>query len=125
MYRIVRWTFALSKYFRTLGTALASRPSEAIGLGLCGIALLGYTQLGVVDAEDGLSDELDGLAGDFLLIRIFAGAQLALDQDRIALLEGAGEFGPCEATIEERSAGSIITFKSGAAVPETSCSVKL
>jgi hypothetical protein len=32
-----------------------------------------------------LSDELDGLTGDFLLIRIFAGAQLALDQDRIAL----------------------------------------
>jgi hypothetical protein len=56
-----------------------------LGLGLCGIALLGYTELGVVDAEDGLSDDLDGLAGDFLLIRIFAGAQLALNQDRIAL----------------------------------------
>lgn len=33
------------------------------------------------------TDELDGLAGDFLLMRIFTGAQLALNQDRIALLE--------------------------------------
>jgi hypothetical protein len=69
-----------------------------LGLGLRGIALLGYTELGVVDAEDGVSDDLDCLPSDFLLICIFAGAQLALDQDRIALLEGAGELGevaPC------------------------------
>ena len=62
-------------------------PSWPLGLGLSGIALLGYTELGVVDAEDGLSDDLDSLAGDFLLIRIFAGAQLALNQDRITFLE--------------------------------------
>src|SRR3984885_1180652 len=73
-------------------------PRRPLGLRLCGVALLGYTELGVVDAEDGLSDELDCLAGDFLLIRVFAGALLALNQDRIALLEGAGELGevaPC------------------------------
>jgi hypothetical protein len=73
--------------------ARASRPWRPLGLGLRGIALLGYTELGVVDAEDGLSDDLDCLAGDFLLIRIFAGAQLALNQDRIALFEGAGKLG--------------------------------
>jgi hypothetical protein len=52
-------------------------PSGPLGLGLCGIALLGDTDLGVADAEDGLSDDLNCLAGDFLLIRIFAGAQFA------------------------------------------------
>ena len=83
---------------QSVRAAFSSRPRRPLGLGLCGIALLGYTQFGVVDAEDRLSYELDGLAGDFLLIRIFAGAQLALDQDRIALLEGAGELreiAPC------------------------------
>src|ERR1700733_12335549 len=73
-------------------------PSWPLGLGLRGVALLGYTQLGVVDAEDGLSDDLDCLAGDFLLIRIFAGAQLALNQDWISLFVGTGELGevaPC------------------------------
>jgi hypothetical protein len=83
---------------QSVRAARASRPWRPLGLGLCGVALLGYTQLGVVDAEDGLSDELDGLACDFLLIRIFAGAQFALNQNRIALFEGAGELGevaPC------------------------------
>ena len=32
--------------------------------------------LGIADAEYGLSDELDGLAGEFLLIRIFSVADV-------------------------------------------------
>jgi hypothetical protein len=71
---------------QSVRAAFSSRPRRPLGLGLCGVALLGYTQLGVVDAEDGLSDDLDCLAGDFLLIRVFAGAQFALNQDRVALL---------------------------------------
>jgi hypothetical protein len=83
---------------QSVRAAFSSRPRRPLGVGLCGVALFGYTQFGVVDAEDGLSNEFDRLAGDFLLIRVFAGAQLALNQDRIALFEGAGEFGevaPC------------------------------
>jgi hypothetical protein len=37
----------------------APRAVRALGLGLGGVALLGYTDLGVVDAEDGLSGDLD------------------------------------------------------------------
>jgi hypothetical protein len=64
-----------------------------LSFGLCGVALLGLSEFAVVDAEDGLSDDLEGLTGDLLLIRVFAGAKLPLDQDRLALLEGAGELG--------------------------------
>ena len=83
---------------QSVRAAFSSRPRRPLGLGLCDVTLLGYTQLDVVDAEDGLSDEFDGLASDFLLIRVFAGAQFALNQDRVALFEGAGELGevaPC------------------------------
>jgi hypothetical protein len=59
---------------------------RALSLGLCGTALLGYSEFGVVDAQGGLGSEFDGPACDLLLIRVFAGAELALDQDRIALL---------------------------------------
>jgi hypothetical protein len=51
----------------------AQPPIGPLGLGLRGVALLGYTEVGVVDAEDGLSDDLDGLAGDFLLIKQISG----------------------------------------------------
>jgi hypothetical protein len=63
-----------------------TRASRPLGLGLRGIAMVSYTELGVVDAENVLSDDFDGLAGDFLLIRIFTGAQFARHQDRIVLL---------------------------------------
>ena len=77
MNSVKRWCH----FLQSVRAAFSSRPRRPLGLGICGVDLVGYTQLGVVDAEDGLSDELDGLTRDFLLIRIFAGAQFALNQD--------------------------------------------
>jgi hypothetical protein len=73
-------------------------------------ALLGYTQLGVVNARDGLSDDLDRLAGDFLLVRIFA-VQLTLDKDVVAQAIFARRFRVSNAvrSTNSKSDGSIRT----------------
>ena len=53
-----------------------SLPWRPLGLGLLGYTDSATPILGVVDAEYDLSDELDSLADDFLLIPIFTVAHV-------------------------------------------------
>jgi hypothetical protein len=68
-------------------------PAWLVSLFFGGIALLGDSEFVVVDAKNGLGNDLDGLAGDALVVGIFPGAEFSLYKDGVALFERAGEPG--------------------------------